>query len=59
MVYHIQPINDTHEHVDSSVCACEPRVQLIDGNMLVIHNSFDGRELLEQIEAEINDSDKG
>jgi hypothetical protein len=29
---------------------CDPRVEVIGGNLLVIHNSFDGREAEEQRE---------
>lgn len=40
---HTFPKNDVREHVtDSSLCPCLPRV-LLDG-MLVVHNSYDGRE---------------
>jgi len=44
---HITPINDLHEHEDNSKCPCEPTVELANGNLIIIHNSFDGREGLE------------
>lgn len=56
--YHVLPINDTKEHSEvmiytkqnehKSFCKCGATVQLQDnGNLVVIHNSFDGREGLE------------
>lgn len=47
MIWHILPVNDVEEHEESSTCKCEPRIEIAGGDMLMIHNSFDGRELLE------------
>ena len=47
MSTHIIPINDLKEHEEKSTCSCEPRVEIIDGSQLIIHNSFDGREAVE------------
>lgn len=41
---HVVPVNDTHEHDLTLNCWCKPKVD--DG--VVIHNSFDGRELFER-----------
>lgn len=42
--FHVHPSNDVREHVtDSVLCPCMPRV-LEDGD-LVVHNSYDGREI--------------
>jgi len=43
---HILPTNEDHE--DTTSCSCEPEVEYINGNMLVIHNSFDNREVVEK-----------
>ena len=43
---HIIPINDLEEHIESSTCKCNPTYCNKDGE-IIIHNSFDGRELLE------------
>ena len=47
-VWHILPVDDSDEHEESSMCKCEPEVQESGGGILIIHNSFDGREGLEQ-----------
>ena len=48
-IWHILPINDLKEHTESSYCECDPTVDVQDsGNVLVIHNAFDGREAVEQ-----------
>lgn len=46
---HVYPINDLREHVVIGVdCPCEPCVEVIGANLLVIHNAFDNREIIEQ-----------
>lgn len=43
-------INDLKEHEEESTCECCPWVKIVDGgDMLIIHNSYDGREILEQL----------
>lgn len=50
MTQHILPINDLKEHEEKSTCHCEPSVEILDnGDLLVIHNSFDRRELIENL----------
>jgi len=50
MIYHILPTNDLEPHEESSTCKCLPEVEVIDnGDMLIIHNSFDGREQVEKL----------
>lgn len=46
----ILPCNDIEEHEESSTCKCEPIVEFVNGEMLIIHNSFDGREGVEWVE---------
>jgi hypothetical protein len=49
MSIHIIPINDLKPHDETTTCDCFPKVQFEDnGEMLVIHNSFDGREKTEK-----------
>lgn len=46
---HIYPVNDTYNHnIESTNCWCSPKID--KKYMLVIHNSFDGREGFEEIE---------
>jgi len=49
MNYHVYPKNDSSTHnLEGIVCVCKPEVQFFEnGNMLIIHNSFDGREKVE------------
>lgn len=44
--YHVMPIKDWKEHIDSQDCWCKPSRSLKDDNV-IIHNSLDGREVAE------------
>lgn len=49
MIVCVKPIKDIDEHDDlSSVCKCSPKVELQNGNILIIHKSFDNREIIEE-----------
>lgn len=56
---HVYPLNDLREHTvdgdDGHVgkCDCNPRIEWVNGSRLVVHNSYDGRELLEEKFSEI------
>ncbi|MEG2114569.1 MAG: hypothetical protein RRZ38_11850 [Hafnia sp.] len=45
--YHVLPVNDTKQH---SFKNCECGVKYDDG--VYVHNSYDGRELLEEAQVE-------
>ena len=47
MILHVTPIGDTKPHIDSTTCECNPSVQIVEGDMICVHNSYDGREGLE------------
>lgn len=49
MILHVTPINELEKHEESTACKCNPRVEHINGNMVVVHNSFDGREGVEWV----------
>lgn len=34
-------------HTEDSSCECSPSIEIVNGEMLIIHNAFDGREGLE------------
>lgn len=51
----ILPVNDIKEHRESYVCHCLPEVKNESGNMIVVHNSFDGREGVEWVNEILND----
>ena len=59
MIWHILPLNDLKEHTEEgAACECCPTVEILeDGDLMVMHNSYDGRELLERIEEELNNKD--
>lgn len=46
----IIPENDNKEHILGRECHCKPSIENVDGVELIKHNSFDKRELLEQLE---------
>jgi hypothetical protein len=50
---HVLPVNDLREHVEGTLCWCRPRVEEEDGGTVVIHNSMDGRELIERGERSV------
>ena len=50
----IIPINDLKEHIEDSTCECNPKAEILEnGDILIIHNSYDGREIVENIIEEI------
>ena len=59
MIWHITPVNDLEEHEENSTCKCNPRseVEPESGDILIIHSSYDGRELLEEILNEPSEAD--
>jgi len=40
----VLPIDDWIEHTEDTCCICFPSLEIIDGEMLVIHNAADGRD---------------
>ena len=46
---HVTPINDLEEHEESSTCKCQPSVIEENGELIIVHNSFDGREGVEWV----------
>ena len=42
---HILPTNDLKEHTEETTCECCPTIEVLeDGDIMVIHNAYDGRE---------------
>lgn len=54
MTWHVLQINDIKEHEEASTCQCDPKVMHEDGDMIIVHNSYDGRELFEEINRYLN-----
>ena len=52
-VIHILPVNDYVEHCQKGrSCQCGPFALEVDGGVMVVHNSWDGRELYERARAD-------
>ena len=48
IMIHVIPIDDLKEHEESSSCNCTPTMIEVNGEFILSHNSYDGRELIEQ-----------
>ena len=44
---HVIPDNDIKKHIKSIICPCKPKIEKRLNADLIIHNSFDGRERIE------------
>lgn len=45
---HVYPINDLKDHsLEDTQCDCDPRVIFEYAEIIVVHNSYDGREAFE------------
>ena len=49
MIIHILPVDDLEPHTEETTCKCEPKIKIVEGGMLVVHNSYDGREIIEEV----------
>ena len=54
MSYHVVPINDLEEHELSSSCKCNPKLTMENNEMIFIHNSYDLREIIEEVDEILN-----
>lgn len=54
--YHVYPVDDLRPHeTEGDPCRCHPVYQYIgSGQVMVIHNAFDGRDLKEIAEQRMN-----
>ncbi len=65
-VFHVYPTNDLEEHYLECVypivghpycpCKCHPEFREEEDSLLIVHNSFDGREVFEQAKEMIKHS---
>lgn len=46
-IWHILPTNDLEEHSECGDCKCNPTIKKLSDRILIVHNSFDGREAVE------------
>lgn len=54
MKYHILPVDDHEPHKESIECKCNPSIENYPEGQIIVHNSFDGRELFEYCESHKN-----
>jgi hypothetical protein len=45
----VLPIGEP-QHGYGSYCPCEPRVKVVGSNLVIVHNAFDHREILDEAE---------
>ena len=48
----VLPIGE--DHTAGADCRCEPRVEVIGSRLVIVHNSYDKREFIEQAIAIMN-----
>jgi hypothetical protein len=47
-IIHILPTNDLKPHADKGkYCKCEPSIEEDEYGVVILHNSYDGREFFE------------
>jgi len=56
MTINVMPVNDLRPHSESPACECRPRVEQAGEGSVVIHNSWDGREVFERAVEAISDN---
>jgi hypothetical protein len=50
MIWHLLPKDDLEEHLENSTCKCLPIAEVLEnGDIMIIHNSFDKREIIERL----------
>jgi hypothetical protein len=55
---HILPIDDLEPHIESGTsCKCNPKVEIEEGELIVIHNAFDLREVVEKVKSILTNDD--
>jgi len=51
----VLPVGDIKSHIEDATCPCNPRIEVIRANLLIVHHAWDNRELFEEIDAAIKD----
>ena len=54
---HVIPVNDLREHEENEdgSCWCNPRIEQEENGLVIIHNSLDGKEILEGLDLQRKD----
>lgn len=51
-IIHVLPVDDYVDHAQHGTrCLCKPSAEVVEGGLIISHNSWDGRELYERAEA--------
>jgi len=45
----VLPVGDIKSHIEDATCSCNPRVEIVGANLLIVHRAWDNRELFEEI----------
>lgn len=45
---HVLPLNDVVDHDDNEDCFCGPTAKFVEGGVVFVHHSVDGREMSER-----------
>ena len=46
---HVYPVNNLKEHIlESTDCPCNPTVKVEGASLIIVHNAWDKREIIEQ-----------
>lgn len=53
-ILNILPVNDLKPHIENGKCKCSPAIETVSGTIIITHNAFDCRELIENIENQKN-----
>jgi hypothetical protein len=48
--FHVLPIGDIAEHIESADCPCHPKIEGVGLNRVIIHHAWDEREKWEQLD---------
>jgi len=51
-IIHVEPLDDLYDHdtTNSFFCQCNPKILKEENGTIVIHNAWDGREWIENLE---------
>ena len=56
-IANIVPLNDDKEHEHSNLSSCKPKLEVVNGVLIITHNSFDGREAVEWTHESLKNKD--
>jgi len=54
---YVIPVDDLREHEQNTdgICWCNPRIEQEENGRVIVHNSMDGREILEDLDLRVKD----